>query len=212
MVSLTQRCLLDPHRDPHNETSGWKQRNRWGRRTQYTRQKGSKSPENGQTEHPDTLRNQQVMCSSHTTSSKKHRKLRFSMLFCCENAEKGVGQNVGQALTHTVTHKRNKLYPRKWTRDFDPWSRSADTHLTHRGSQRLCRLLPAHAPWVQRNARKDPKSTGEKLLPFRCSACLRDLSNLRHEAAHFLRGLLLHLPCDVGVGSQGESRVVVTEH
>ena len=147
-----------------------------------------------------------------STHDKKHRKLRFSMLFCCENAEKGVGQNVGQALTHTVTHKRNKLYPRKWTRDFDPWSRSADTHLTHRGSQRLCRLLPAHAPWVQRNARKDPKSTGEKLLPFRCSACLRDLSNLRHEAAHFLRGLLLHLPCDVGVGSQGESRVVVTEH
>ena len=179
---------------------------------QYTERKGSKSPEIGQTERPDTLRNQQVMCSSHTTSSKKHRKLRFSMLFCCENAEKGVGQNVGQALTHTVTHKRNKLYPRKWTRDFDPWSRSADTHLTHRGSQRLCRLLPAHAPWVQRNARKDPKSTGEKLLPFRCSACLRDLSNLRHEAAHFLRGLLLHLPCDVGVGSQGESRVVVTEH
>ena len=87
------------------------------------------------------------------------------------------------------------------------------THtVTHIGNQRLCRLLPAHAPWVQRNARKDPKSTGEKLLPFRCSACLRDLSNLRHEAAHFLRGLLLHLPCDVGVGSQGESRVVVTEH
>ena len=26
-----------------------------------------------------------------------------------------------------------KLYPRKWTRDFDPWPRSADTHLTHRG-------------------------------------------------------------------------------
>ena len=26
----------------------------------------------------------------------------------------------------------SKLYPRKWTRDFDPWSRSADTHLTHR--------------------------------------------------------------------------------
>ena len=115
-------------------------------------------------------------------------------------------------LTHTVTHTRNKLYPRKWTRDFDPWSRSADTHLTHRGSQRLCRLLPAHAPWVQRNARKEPKSTGEKLLPFRCSACLRDLSNLRHEAAHFLRGFLLHLPCDVGVGAESESGVVVTEH
>ena len=162
---------------------------------------------------PQTLATQGFAPASFlSTPDKKHRKLRFSMLFCCENAEKGVGQNVGQALTHTVTHKRNKLYPRKWTRDFDPWSRSADTHLTHRGSQRLCRLLPAHAPWVQRNARKDPKSTGEKLLPFRCSACLRDLSNLRHEAAHFLRGLLLHLPCDVGVGSQGESRVVVTEH
>ena len=87
------------------------------------------------------------------------------------------------------------------------------THtVTHIGNQRLCRLLPAHAPWVQRNARKDPKSTGEKLLPFRCSACLRDLSNLRHEAAHFLRGLLLHLPCDVGVGAEGEARVVVPEH
>ena len=71
---------------------------------QYTERKGSKSPENGQTERPDTLRNQQVMCSSHTTSSKKHRKLRFSMLFCCKNAENGVGQNVGQLLTHTVTH------------------------------------------------------------------------------------------------------------
>ena len=34
--------------------------------------------------------------------------------------------------THTLTHTGNKLYPRKWTRDFDPWSRSADTHLTHR--------------------------------------------------------------------------------
>ena len=34
------------------------------------------------------IRNQQVRCSSHPTSSKKHRKLRFSVLFCCKNAEK----------------------------------------------------------------------------------------------------------------------------
>ena len=34
--------------------------------------------------------------------------------------------------THTFTHTGNKLYPRKWTRDFDPWPRSADTHLTHK--------------------------------------------------------------------------------
>ena len=73
---------------------------------QYTERKGSKIPENRQTEHPDTLRNQQVMCSSHTTSSKKHRKLRFSVLFCCKNAENGASQNVGQLLTHTVTHTR----------------------------------------------------------------------------------------------------------
>ena len=73
---------------------------------QYTERKGSKSPENGQTERPDTLRNQQVRCSSHPTSSKKHRKLRFSVLFRCKNAENGVCQNAGQLLTHTVTHTR----------------------------------------------------------------------------------------------------------
>ena len=72
---------------------------------QYTERKASKSLKKQQAECPDTLRNQQVMCSSHTTSSKKHRKLRFSMLFCCKNAENGVGQNVGQLLTHTLTHK-----------------------------------------------------------------------------------------------------------
>ena len=36
--------------------------------------------------------------------------------------------------------------------------------------------------------------------------------HLCHEAAHFLRGLLLHLPCDVGVGAESEARVVVPEH
>ena len=35
-------------------------------------------------------------------------------------------------LTQTLTQTGAKLYPRKWTRDFDPWPRSADTHLTHR--------------------------------------------------------------------------------
>ena len=59
---------------------------------------------------------------------------------------------------------------------------------------------------------KSQRAPERKLLPFRCSACLWDLSDLCHEAAHFLRSLLLHLPCDVGVGSQGESRVVVPEH
>ena len=41
------------------------------------------------------------------------------------------------------------------------------THtVTHIGNQRLCRLLPAHAPWVQRNAWKEPKSTGEEIASF----------------------------------------------
>ena len=34
--------------------------------------------------------------SNPPSSSKKHRKLRFSVLFCCKNALLGVGQNVGQ--------------------------------------------------------------------------------------------------------------------
>jgi len=38
----------------------------------------------------------EVGSSNLPSSSKKHRKLRFSVLFCCKNAENGVGQNVGQ--------------------------------------------------------------------------------------------------------------------
>ena len=112
------------------------------------------------------IRNQQVMCSSHTTSSKKHRKLWFSMLFCCKKAEKVWVKMWVNCLTHTLTHTGNKLYPRKWTRDFDPWPRSADTHLTHRVSQWLCRLLPAHALWVRGNIPIDLKSTGEEAFAF----------------------------------------------
>ena len=44
------------------------------------------------------------------------------------------------------------------------------------------------------------------LMFFFCS------HHLCHEAAHFFCGLLLHLPCDVGVGAEGEARVVVPEH
>lgn len=36
--------------------------------------------------------------------------------------------------------------------------------------------------------------------------------HLRHEIAHLFGGALLHLPRDVGVGSQREARVEVTEH
>ena len=52
------------------------------------------------------IRNQQVRCSSHPTSSKKHRKLRFSVLFCCKNAEMVWVKMWVNRLTHTLTHKR----------------------------------------------------------------------------------------------------------
>ena len=36
--------------------------------------------------------------------------------------------------------------------------------------------------------------------------------DLRHEFAHLFGGTFLHLPRDVGIGSQREARVEVTEH
>ena len=116
------------------------------------------------------IRNQQVRCSSHPTSSKKHRKLRFSMLFCCKNAENGVGQNAGQLLTHTLTHTR----------------KCADRFKEHR------RGGFAPSPIF--------------LMFFFCS------HHLCHEAAHGLCGFILLLPCSVGVGAEGETRIIVPQH
>ena len=54
---------------------------------------------------PQTLATQGFAPASFlSTHSKKHRKLRFSMLFCYRNATNIVGQGVGQILTHTLTH------------------------------------------------------------------------------------------------------------
>ena len=56
---------------------------------------------------PQTLAAQDFAPASFlSTPDKKHRKLRFSMLFCCKNAANVVGQGVGQTLTHTLTHTR----------------------------------------------------------------------------------------------------------
>ena len=38
------------------------------------------------------------------------------------------------------------------------------------------------------------------------------LHHLRHEIAHLFGGALLHLPRDVGVGAERESRVEMAEH
>ena len=112
----------------------------------------------------------EVGSSNLPSSSKKHRKLRFSMLFCCKNAENGVGQNVGQ-LPDPHPDPHNEMCGKS--------QRAPE--------RRLCLLSGIFAPFF----------------------CLHDL---RHEAAHFLRSLLLHLPCGVGVGAEREARVVVPEH
>ena len=83
------------------------------------------------------------------------------------------------------------------------------THIGISGFAAYCQLMPHGYAEMHGKGERAPE---RKLLPFRCSACLRDLSDLRHEAAHFLRGLLLHLSCGVGIGAESESGVVVTEH
>ena len=137
---------------------------------------------------PQTLATQDFAPASFlSTPDKKHRKPRLSVLFCCKNAEKGVGQNVGQLPDpHRDPHR-----------------------LAASGFAAYCQLMPHGYNEMRGKSQRAPE---RKLLPFRCSFGKMPLPYLRHEAAHFLRGLLLHLPCDVGVGSQGESRVVVTEH
>ena len=51
------------------------------------------------------IRNQQVACSSHVSSSTNRRKSDDFCRFCHFLMEYSVGQNVGQTLTHTMTHK-----------------------------------------------------------------------------------------------------------
>ena len=47
-----------------------------------------------------------------STHDKKHRKPRFSVLFCCKNAENGVGQNVGQPPDpHRDPHRQSAALP-----------------------------------------------------------------------------------------------------
>ena len=70
--------------------------------------------------------------SSPVVSTKNHRKRLIPVIFF-RNPQLFKALNFCRFFkTHNLTHTGNKLYPRKWTRDFDPWPRSADTHLTHR--------------------------------------------------------------------------------
>ena len=70
--------------------------------------------------------------SSPVVSTKNHRNRLIPVIFF-HNPQLFWTLNFRRFFkTHTLTHTGNKLYQRKWTRDFDPWPRSADTHLTHR--------------------------------------------------------------------------------
>lgn len=62
---------------------------------------------------PQTLATQDFAPASFlSTPDKKHRKLRFSMLFCYKNAENGVGQNVGQPPDpHRDPHRQSAALP-----------------------------------------------------------------------------------------------------
>ena len=62
---------------------------------------------------------------------------------------------------------------------------------------------------------KCPKSVGEDdcvILSDALCFFLAFSHDLRHEIAHLFGGTFLHLPRDVGVGSQRESCVEMTEH
>ena len=62
---------------------------------------------------PQTLATQDFAPASFlSTPDKKHRKPRFSVLFCCKNAENGVGQNVGQPPDpHRDPHRQSAALP-----------------------------------------------------------------------------------------------------
>ena len=62
---------------------------------------------------------------------------------------------------------------------------------------------------------KCPESVGEDMLGILSDAlCFLTACShhLRHEIAHLFGCAFLHLPCDVGVGSQRETCVEMTEH
>ena len=48
--------------------------------------------------------------------------------------------------------------------------------------------------------------------PPLCVFTLPFSQHLRHEIAHLFGCAFLHLPCDVGIGSQREARVEMAEH
>ncbi len=106
-------------------------------------------------------------------------------------------------LTDFMKHVSNRI-----------WEETLTHTVTHIGWQSAA--LPPTASSCPMGTTK----YAERLKEYRRGNCLLSgifasffcSHHLRHEAAHFLRGLLLHLPCGVGVGAEREARVVVPEH
>ena len=74
----------------------WKQRNKQAAISSFLDKKPPKSLVQQGLEGSTAVGKDEVGSSNLPSSSKKRRKLRLSMLFCCKNAENGVSQNVGQ--------------------------------------------------------------------------------------------------------------------
>ena len=123
---------------------GWKQWNKQAATSSFLDKKTPQSLIQQGLEGSTVVGKDEVGSSNLPSSSKKHRKLRFSMLFCWKNAENGASQNVSQALTHTVTHtrkcadrfkeyQRGGLSPLRYFASF-----FCLHHLRHEASHRLC--------------------------------------------------------------------------
>ena len=59
---------------------------------------------------------------------------------------------------------------------------------------------------------KERQAGSLAFLPGIIGTAGQPLHDLRHEAAHGFRRLILHLPCGVGISTEGEARIVVAQH
>ena len=128
--------------------SGWKQWSKQAAISSFLDKKPPKSLVQQGLEGSTVVGKDEVGSSNLPSSSKKHRKLQFSVLFCCKNAENGASQNVGQALTHTVTHTRKcaERVKEYWRGGFAPspiflMFFFCSHHLCHEAAHRLCSFI-----------------------------------------------------------------------
>ena len=101
---MAENC--DPHCDPHGEMSGRKQWNKQAATSSFLNKKTPQSLIQHGLEGSTAVGKDEVGSSNLPSSSKKHRKLRFSVLFCWKTSKEVWVKMRGNRLTHTVTHTR----------------------------------------------------------------------------------------------------------